>query len=127
VLTLSGRSQLETKIGQILNLLSSDLTRLQLLVKFLPYLFISPAVFVISSGILWFYLGLFASLLGQASLLLCIPLQCGFNIYNNISYVFKQSPPCPLGKIFFLRIKNKARKIDAQKENIHTRNERAHP
>lgn len=75
LLRLSHTSSRATSSGQLVNLLSSDLGRVDDFVCVAPYLLIAPLQTVIILSILWTYLGTAGTAVGFALLLMLIPLQ----------------------------------------------------
>lgn len=64
----------ETTVGQVVNLLSNDVNRFDVIVIFLNYLWMGPLQTIIVTYFLWREIGA-SSIIGVAILLLLIPLQ----------------------------------------------------
>jgi ATP-binding cassette, subfamily C (CFTR/MRP), member 4 len=79
-LRLSQSALGQTQVGQIINLLSNDVKRIDAAAFYLVFLIIVPIQTLITVYILWIYLG-FASLAGMAILVLLIPVQAKISQY----------------------------------------------
>lgn len=64
----------DATVGQVVNLISNDVARIDGCVLFLPYLLIGPLQTVAVSYFLWAQIGI-ASIFGVAALLAFIPIQ----------------------------------------------------
>jgi ATP-binding cassette subfamily C (CFTR/MRP) protein 4 len=64
----------ETVVGQAVNLLSNDVSRFDVLLLFLAYIWIGPVQMVIIVYLMWQQIGI-ATFTGAASVVLLIPLQ----------------------------------------------------
>ena len=73
-LTLSNAAMMQTTTGQIVNLLSNDVQRLDFLAFFMHFLVLGPLMSVVVLAILWTELGPI-SLAGFAFMMLLVPLQ----------------------------------------------------
>lgn len=65
----------QTSAGQILNLISNDVTRFDTSLIYIPFLWIGPLETVVVTYFLWQEVSV-SSLLGVATLIMFIPLQC---------------------------------------------------
>lgn len=74
-LRLSRTSLDETTVGQVVNLLSNDVSRFDMAYKHFHFLWIGPLGTVVVTYFLWQEIGGVSSLLGVAGLLAFVPLQ----------------------------------------------------
>lgn len=73
-LRLSKSSIGETNVGQIVNLLSNDVNRFDMVISFMNYLWIGPLGTIVATYFLWQEIGV-SSLFGILVLIMFIPLQ----------------------------------------------------
>lgn len=87
----------ETTAGQVVNLMSNDVTRFDVAVVFLHYLWIGPIETCVVTYFMWREVGVSAAI-GVASLLLFIPLQGDkFSNTNHVTFkMFLKAPYLPL-------------------------------
>lgn len=86
-LRLSKSALAETTVGQMVNLISNDVSRFDLSTVYLHQLAMGPTEIIIGMVLLYNYVG-WASLTGAVFLLISIPIQCKFqniNIYKILS------------------------------------------
>ncbi len=74
-LRLSQKALCTTDIGQMINLCSNDVNRFDSLLSFLHFLWVGPLVMIITTAVLYIYIGL-ASIVGMVVLLIIVPIQC---------------------------------------------------
>lgn len=69
----------QTSTGQILNLISNDINRFDTSLLFIPFLLAGPIETVVVTYFLWQEVGV-SSILGVATMIMFIPLQCQYRI-----------------------------------------------
>ena len=74
-LKLSQKALGETSVGQMVNLMSNDVNRFDVVFSYLNDLWVGPVQVLITSALLYHLIG-FASLIGLAAILLFGPFQC---------------------------------------------------
>jgi ABC transporter transmembrane region len=80
-LRLSHQAMGHTTAGQVVNLLSNDVNRFDVVPIFMHYLWIGPLETALCSYLMWRDMG-WSALMGVATLLLTIPLQGKFTFTN---------------------------------------------
>lgn len=73
-LRLSQKALGETTIGQMINIISNDVGRFDLLFPYLHYLWVGPLAMIITTALLYYVIGL-ASLVGLVVLFILVPVQ----------------------------------------------------
>jgi len=74
-LRLSQKSLNETTVGQVINLISNDVSRFDLAVTTMQFIWIGPLLTIVITYFLWLEIGV-SSLIGVSVFLFFIPLQC---------------------------------------------------
>jgi len=69
----------QTSTGQILNLISNDVNRFDTTLVLIPFLLLGPIETVVVTYFLWQEVGV-SSILGVATMIMFIPLQCQYRI-----------------------------------------------
>jgi ATP-binding cassette subfamily C (CFTR/MRP) protein 4 len=93
-LKLSKAALGETTVGEAVNLLSNDVSRFDVLLMFLAYIWIGPVEMVMIVYLMWQQIGI-ATLTGVASVVLLLPLQgiCNrYFIFSVMFYVLRRFP-----------------------------------
>lgn len=88
-LRLSKTSLGETTVGQIMNLLSNDVNRFDVALRFIQFIWIGPLATIVVTYFLWQEIGV-SSLVGIFVILAVIPLQglCKNSLFIALSLVF---------------------------------------
>lgn len=92
---LSKRALGETTVGEAVNLLSNDVSRFDVSLMFLAYIWIGPVEMVMIVYLMWHQIGI-ATLSGVASVVVLLPLQGICNIYFIFTVKFSVLRRCPL-------------------------------
>lgn len=92
----------ETTAGQVVNLMSNDVSRFDVAVIFLHYLWIGPIETFVVTYFIWMEVGPSAAI-GVASLLLFIPLQ-GDNFNDKNDFTFKMSVKAPCLSLLWQKV-----------------------